>query len=212
MSFSRHHDVSPNPVPPIYKMQQRLLLDRSLFAFSLPRAAHFEEYPETEGKLTIGAIDYSACNEALRYNQVILSARYQDLWVVRGMVNRVRSRMILDTGSSFIVLPLSMARVVFTGLGLRTEEYGTSLIAWYLCRHYPFINIRTSRSSIVLHPSSMKFGFERDGWCLLNVIGADQEDVTLGRPFFENAYTVIDLAGRVSFCRLRGDEDTVHPG
>ncbi|KAL9933602.1 hypothetical protein V8E36_007778 [Tilletia maclaganii] len=115
--------------------------------------------------------------------------------------------MILDTGSSFIVLPLHMARDLFSRLGLQTEEYGTSLTAIYPCRYYPSIRIRTSQSHIALHPSSMRFGAEFNGWCKLSVIGANQEHVTLGRPFFESAYTIIDLSGRVGLCRIRGDEN-----
>ncbi|KAL9933361.1 hypothetical protein V8E36_007537 [Tilletia maclaganii] len=199
MSFSRWSSMSPNPAPPLYTMQHRWLLDRPLFAFSLPRSAYFGE-PPREGKLTLGAIDYSAYTEALRYNPITSSARYQDLWVVRGTYS-------LDTGSSFIVLPMQMARDLFSRLRLQMEASGNSLIAMYWCRSYPSITIRTRRSRIVLHPSSMQFGAKEDGWCTLSVIGANQEDVTLGRPFFESAYTIISLSGRVGLCRIRGDED-----
>ncbi|KAL9940604.1 hypothetical protein V8E36_000092 [Tilletia maclaganii] len=184
-------------------MQQHLLLDRPLFAFSFPRAAYFGGPLENEGKLTIGAIDYDAYipyHEVLRYNPIIFSSRYQGLWVVRGTINRVQSMMILDTGSSFIVLPLEMARMLFSRLDLRTEAVGSSLIALYPCADYPSIEITIGRSSIILHPNSMQFGPDNNGWCKLSVIGIEQEDVTLGRPFFENAYTVIDMRGRVGLC------------
>ncbi|KAL9940602.1 hypothetical protein V8E36_000090 [Tilletia maclaganii] len=116
--------------------------------------------------------------------------------------------MILDTGSSFIVLPLEMARMLFSRLDLRTEAVGSSLIALYPCADYPSIEITINRDGIVLHPSSMQFGAANNGWCKLSVIGAEQEDVTLGRPFFENAYTVIDMSGRVGLCRIRTNGDS----
>ncbi|KAL9937562.1 hypothetical protein V8E36_003971 [Tilletia maclaganii] len=116
--------------------------------------------------------------------------------------------MILDTGSAFIVLPLQMAQRLFSRLNLRTEASESSLIALYRCTNHPSIKITIDQISIVLQPSSMQFGADFNGWCTLSVIGAEQEDVTLGRPFFENAYTVVDIRGHVGLSRIRTNENS----
>ncbi|KAL9935597.1 hypothetical protein V8E36_005174 [Tilletia maclaganii] len=105
----------------------------------------------------------------------------------------------LHAGSAFIILPIQLARTLFSKLNLWTEELGTSLLARYPCARYPSISIRFGRRALILRPSSLQFGAEHEGWCTLSIIGEHQEQITLGRPFFENAYTVIDMNGWIGF-------------
>ncbi|KAL9933874.1 hypothetical protein V8E36_007532 [Tilletia maclaganii] len=199
VSFSRHHLLSQNPAPPIYEMHQDLLLDRPLFAFSLPHAAR---RLLTDGVLTLGAIDRNAFTGSLRYSPVEWQARYQNFWAVRGKLNGRERVMIFDTGSPFIILPIQLARAVFE------EQYVQSLLSQgvlfgrYFCRRDPSIRIQIGRASVPIHPISLQVGDEDNGWCDLSVVGAEQEDITLGRPFFENAYTVMDLTGRVGLSKI----------
>ncbi|KAL9935594.1 hypothetical protein V8E36_005171 [Tilletia maclaganii] len=199
VSFSRHYLLSRNPAPPIYEMQHALLLDRPLFAFSLPHAAR--RLP-TDGLLTVGAIDRNAFSESLRYSLVESQPRYQNLWAVHGKLNGRESVMILDTGSPFIILPIQHARIVFDELHVQSEQFRGVLFGRYFCRRSPSIRIKIGRVSVPIHQSSLQFGAEDNGLCGFSVIGAEQEDITLGRPFFENAYTVMDLSGRVGLRRI----------
>ncbi|KAL9934672.1 hypothetical protein V8E36_006447 [Tilletia maclaganii] len=182
-------------------MQRGSHLDRPLFSFSIPRAG-IGGALETEGKLSIGAIDRNAYTASLRYTSVESDQRFRHLWAVRGALNGHESVMILDTVVPFILLPIALARSLFYHLSLGTERLGSSLVARYPCARPPTFRVRIGRSSIVLHSSSVRLGTGADGWCTTSIIGAEQEEVTLGRPFFENAYTVIDLRGRVGFSKL----------
>ncbi|KAL9939991.1 hypothetical protein V8E36_000696 [Tilletia maclaganii] len=200
LAFSKHDSASPHPAPPIYVMQQASLLDNPVFAFSVPRAERFGGPLETEGKLTIGGIDRDAYNShlgQLRYSPVSSAPRYQNLWALRGTINGHAGTMILDTGSSFIVMPMRLAVTLFSDLGLRSEDSGTSLAATYRCDDPPKINIRIGSTSVRLHDSSVQFGAEDNGWCAISIIGVEQADITLGKPFFENVYTAIKLNGRI---------------
>ncbi|KAL9934502.1 hypothetical protein V8E36_006958 [Tilletia maclaganii] len=199
VSFSRHHLLSQNPAPPIYEMHHALLLDRSLFAFSLPHAAR--RLP-TDGFLTLGAIDRTAFTGSLRYSPVEWQARYQNLWAVRGKLNGRERVMIFDTSSPFIVLPIQLARAVFNEQYVEPVLSQGVLFGRYFCRRDPSIRIRIGRASVLIHPISLQFGAEDNGLCALSVVGAEQEDITLGRPFFENAYTVMDLSGRVGLRKI----------
>ncbi|KAL9932612.1 hypothetical protein V8E36_008729 [Tilletia maclaganii] len=199
VSFSRHDSSSQNAPPPIYEMQESLLLDRPLFAFSLPHAAR--RLP-TDGRLTVGAIDRSAYSDSLRYSSVESQPPYQNLWAVRGAINGRESMMVLDTGSPFIILPMQIARSVYDQSYIQSEHAEGVLVGRYLCRNSPRIRIRIGRASVPIHHSSLQFGTEDNGWCAFTVVGAEQDDITLGRPFFENAYTVMDLRGRVGLRRV----------
>ncbi|KAL9939114.1 hypothetical protein V8E36_001927 [Tilletia maclaganii] len=204
MSFARQDFASQVlPLPPIYAMQQILLLDRPLFAFSLPRA------DRPEGKLTVGGLDRNAYRGDLRYSSVESGPRFENLWALRGTINGHRGVMILDTGSSFIVLPMHLAAALFATLHLVTEQterysplVAPALLAKYLCESSPIIQIRIGNVRADLHRTSARFYEDDDGWCTLSVIGAEQEDITLGRPFFENVYTAMDLTGRVAMGRI----------
>ncbi|KAL9931284.1 hypothetical protein V8E36_009891 [Tilletia maclaganii] len=197
LAFSKHGPTCENPLPPIYVMQQEQHLDRPVFSFSLPRSQHFGGPLEADGKLTIGEYDRGRRFEALRYSPVEPEEDFKYLWATRGKLNDHPGIMILNTGAAFIMLPMQLARTLFDELDLWTEEIGSSLFARYPCAGWPSINVKIGGCTIVLRPGSLQFGPERAGWCRLSIIGEDQEQITLGRPFFENAYTVIDLRGWV---------------
>ncbi|KAL9931285.1 hypothetical protein V8E36_009892 [Tilletia maclaganii] len=197
LAFSKHDSQCENPLPLIYVLQQKQHLDRQIFSFSLPRSQYFGGPPETGGKLTLGQFDRSMGLEALRYSSVQSGPRFRHLWATSGSINSHQAVMILHTVSAFIVLPIQLARTLFSQLNLWTEELGNSLFARYHCANWPSIIIRIGASTIVLRPGSLQFGAQHEGWCTLSIIGEHQEEITLGRPFFENAYTVIDLSGWV---------------
>ncbi|KAL9939865.1 hypothetical protein V8E36_001682 [Tilletia maclaganii] len=193
LAFSRHDLRSPHPAPPIYEMQRGNLLDDSLFAFSYPRAARHGSPPEAPGKLTIGEVDRSACHSQLRYTSFERDLRYRNLWATRGTINGNAGVMVLDTSAAFILLPMEIAEPFFAHLGMITEAFGSFLIAKYPCERHPFIQIKIGRRSILLHQSSIQYGAVVDGWCTCSIVGANEGDITLGRPFFENAYTIVEL-------------------
>ncbi|KAL9935588.1 hypothetical protein V8E36_005165 [Tilletia maclaganii] len=197
LAFSKHGPTCQSPVPLIYVMQQAQQLDRPIFAFSLPRSQYFGGPLEAGGKLTIGELERGRGLEALRYSPVVAELRFRYLWATPGKINNHPGVMILHTGSAFIILPIQLARTLFYELNLWTEELGTSLLARYPCARYPSVSIRLGRRTLLLRPGSLQFGVEHQGWCTLSIIGEHQEQITLGRPFFENAYTMIDLNGWV---------------
>ncbi|KAL9940876.1 hypothetical protein V8E36_000364 [Tilletia maclaganii] len=199
LSFARCDLRSYIPASPIYEMRQGELLARAVFSFSFPRAGHFELPFQADGKLTIGAIEPSAYGGVIRYSHIESAPRYQNLWASHGSINGQESVMIFDTGSPFILVPKVLARVLFSRLNLWVEDFENSLIAKQWCASVPLtvITIKIGFRNTILLPSSLILSAENNGWCTLSVIGAEQEDITLGRPFFENVYTIMDLNGRV---------------
>ncbi|KAL9939863.1 hypothetical protein V8E36_001680 [Tilletia maclaganii] len=185
-AFSRFDPSARRPEPLIFAMQRAHLLDQPVFCFTLARTGGAGSASQRIGSLLIGRSDTSAYSGRLRYTQVETGPPYNDLWAVRGDVNGYRSVMIN----------------VFYQLGLVMEEFDGALIAKYLCRRPPRIQLRIGTRLIPLRSESLHFSVESDRLCRLSIIGADQEYVTLGRPFFESAYTMFDLRGRVGLGRI----------
>ncbi|KAL9935973.1 hypothetical protein V8E36_004815 [Tilletia maclaganii] len=203
LAFSKHDATCQNPTPIIYVLQQELRLDRPIFSFSLPRYQYFGGPLEADGKLTIGDFDRDRGrrNQALRYFPFEPGPRYRNLWATRGKINNHSGVMILNTVSAFIILPIQLARTLFAELNLRTEEVRGSLLARYPCASYLYIDLRIGEKPMFLRRSSLQFGDQHEGQCTLSIIGDYQEEITLGRPFFESVYTVIDLSGWLGFSR-----------
>ncbi|KAL9939862.1 hypothetical protein V8E36_001679 [Tilletia maclaganii] len=202
LAFSRYDQESQNPAPPIYEMLAKSLLDWPIFAFSLARTGNSGTQGEIGGQLSIGTIDHSAYHGRLSRSVFERGPRYQGLWAIRGTINSYEAMMILDTGASLIFLPMRIAGSIFADWNMHTEISGGALIAKYECTRAIAIAIKIGERSTVLRRSSIQFGDQDNGWCMLSIVGNEQEEVTLGRPFFESVYTTIDLNGRLSLGAL----------
>ncbi|KAL9939474.1 hypothetical protein V8E36_001291 [Tilletia maclaganii] len=120
-AMSRYHTSAGGVYSLIEVLHQSRLLDRPVFAFSLVRLERSIQTLEHGGMLYLG----SHCR-GLRFVSLDQDPRYAGLWAISGQLNDIYWRMILASGSSFIVLPAALAVYTFGRLGLVVEEDGSS--------------------------------------------------------------------------------------
>ncbi|KAL9936978.1 hypothetical protein V8E36_004213 [Tilletia maclaganii] len=190
-AMSRYDSSSGGALSMIEVLTGRQLLDRPVFAFSLSRLGQTTQVTENGGILSLG---YH--RRSVRFSPLEQDPRYAGLWAISGHLNSISSRMILASGCPFIILPVQLARSIFDAHGLLVEEYGTALIAKYICALPPHFHIRFPAISVTLSMDSIMLGVDENDFCILSIIGAMQVDITLGLPFFRSAYVAFDLIGR----------------
>ncbi|KAL9933140.1 hypothetical protein V8E36_007858 [Tilletia maclaganii] len=190
-AMSRHHTSFGGPYTLIEVLSQHQLRNKPVFALSFFRLEQTTLTTEHGGLLSLGLH-----RRGLRFLPLEQDLRYAGLWAISGHLNGIYSRMILASGSPFIVLPVTFARQIFDRPGLVIEQYGSTLIAKYACAHPPLFHITFRAISITLSSDSVRFGAVEAGHCISSIIGAEQDDITLGLPFFRSAYVAFDLSGR----------------
>ncbi|KAL9934859.1 hypothetical protein V8E36_006634 [Tilletia maclaganii] len=194
-AMSRADGSSGGPRSVIQELVSARLLDRPVFAISLSNS----QAEAGGGILLLGSY-----RSGLRFVPLDRSPRYTGLWAFSAWIHGIHSTMILDSGSSFIILPIELARTLFHRLWLTVEQHGSTLMASYPCAHPPVFPIATAFRTIILSRESLRFGSDKDGICALSIIGAEQAHTTLGLPFFRSAYVAFDLHGSVPRGNLPG--------
>ncbi|KAL9934178.1 hypothetical protein V8E36_007260 [Tilletia maclaganii] len=188
-ALSRFGGLAGRPLSLIEEFSRADVIDRPVFAFALSRVG---QTVPSGGWLFLGFHRRSVHFAALDSDP-----RYAGLWAVRGSLNEIFSTMVLDTVSTFIVLPLEQARSIFDSFGLVAEQYDSVLMANYHCAFPPVISITIGSSRITLSRDSVKLSVEEPNICTLSIVGQEQGHITLGLPFFRSAYVAFDLGGRV---------------
>ncbi|KAL9932821.1 hypothetical protein V8E36_008520 [Tilletia maclaganii] len=193
-AMSRGDISSSRPLPVIKEFVRARLLDRPVFAFSLSRLRQ----PQTSG----GEITLGSHRRNLRFALLEADPRYAGLWAVSGVFNDFESKMILDSGSSFIVIPAWEATRIFNNLGLVIEQHRSVVMAKYLCKFPPIFQITIGSRQITLSADSVQFGLPEESvhfvqpehqLCILSIVGEQRDDVRLGLPFFRSAHVAFDL-------------------
>ncbi|KAL9939477.1 hypothetical protein V8E36_001294 [Tilletia maclaganii] len=190
-AMSRYHPSSGGPYTLIEMLFRDRIIGQPVFAISLGRLEQTAPTIAHRGTLSVGSR-----RSRVRFVPLEQHPRYDRLWAISGQLNGITSRMILASGSPFIVLPAALARYVFGRLGLVIEEYGSTLIAKYVCAaHPPLFRITFPTTSVTLSSDSVLYGAVEAGFCISSIIGEEQDDITLGLPFFRSAYVSFDLNG-----------------
>ncbi|KAL9937155.1 hypothetical protein V8E36_004390 [Tilletia maclaganii] len=198
-AMSRYRPSSEEPYSLIEMLSRNFQLDEPVFALSLtpPTIAN-------RGTLSLGHH-----RTGLRFSPLEQEQRYAGLWAISGRLNGRYSRMVLASGSPFIILPVRLARSIFGTLNLVVEEHGTTLFAKYDCARPPPFYITFPATSVVLDRDSVKCGVDAAGLCYSSIIGAEQNDIMLGLPFFRSAYVAFDLRSRAG---RHGDQGRIGIG
>ncbi|KAL9940963.1 hypothetical protein V8E36_000451 [Tilletia maclaganii] len=176
-AMSRYRPSSGEPYSLIEVLFRSFQLDQPVFALSLtpPTIAN-------GGTLSLGNH-----RPGLRFSPLEQGQRYAGLWAISGQLNGIDSRMVLASGSPFIILPVRLARSIFGTLGLLVEARDTTLFAKYNCARPPPFHITFPATSIFLDRNSVSFSVDAAGLCISSIIGAVQDDIMLGLPFFRSA-------------------------
>ncbi|KAL9940966.1 hypothetical protein V8E36_000454 [Tilletia maclaganii] len=195
-AMSRYHTSSGGAYPLIEVLAQNSLINQPVFALSLSR---LEQTTPNGGTLSLGHH-----RRRLQFSPLEQNPHYAGLWAIRGHLNDIPSRMVLASGSPFVILPILLARLVFHRLELMVEENDTTLFAKYNCADPPLFYLTFSATSVPLDRDSVRLGVDEAGLCISSIIGAVQDDIMLGLPFFRSAYVAFDLFGRAGGRRAPG--------
>ncbi|KAL9932616.1 hypothetical protein V8E36_008733 [Tilletia maclaganii] len=188
-ALSRFDGLGGRPLSVIEELSRGRLLDLPVFAFALSRSG--QKAPNG------GWLFFGFHRRGLRFADLDRDPRYAGLWAVHGSLNGVASTMVLDTVSNLIVLPVRHASDIFARLGLRVVRHNSVLMARYNCNFHPDISIKIATRTIELSRDSVELSADEQNVCTLSIVGQQQDHITLGLPFFRNAYVAFDLVGRV---------------
>ncbi|KAL9934994.1 hypothetical protein V8E36_006070 [Tilletia maclaganii] len=147
-AMSRNQAIYGGVYPLIEVLYRNFLLDQPVFALSLSRIG---PTADTGGTLSLGSH-----RRGLRFIPLEQDLRYAGLWAIRGQINGISSRMILASGSPFVILPVVVARSIFNAFGLVVEEYGTSSVSLQSLCHATASDTASMKTAFASRVSSVR--------------------------------------------------------
>lgn len=172
---------------------------------------------QSDGVLQFGALDATIVNEIM-YTDVL--ARHSHAWDTTASINGIAPfDVIIDTGTSFAMLPTKVAEELFKKLGLKTLRTnagpGTPDILWGLCPKGgpPPLSIKIGNINTPFTVSAKNAeAWNRDD-CRLSFFGNSELDKSnlaiFGSAFLKNVHFVMDRGlYKMGFAQriLRSDE------
>ncbi|KAL8658524.1 MAG: hypothetical protein Q9226_000937 [Calogaya cf. arnoldii] len=176
-------------------IQETSLLSSKLFGVSLQRSSD----GATDGELSFGAPDTSKYHGNLSYTSVIKGASMWEIPIAEIKVNGslyplTKKTAIIDTGTSFMLLPPADAKQVHSGIPGAQEDGEAFNLP---CLSKTPIQLKFSEVLYNISPADYVGSPVEDGssTCTSNILGRqpfEDDQWLVGDVFLKNVYTVFD--------------------
>lgn len=155
----------------------------------------------TASTLYLGGVDPKAGTPT--YVNVDTSQGYW--YTTASKINTQSYASIVDTGTTLIIAPTSVATKLFKSMsGVTTYTQDDTLYGSYDCSNPPKVTYTFGNFEVRLSSSTISFGQTESGQCVLSVVGADTgiDAIIAGDSFLQNVHAVFDRkSNRLGFSK-----------
>lgn len=176
----------PKKYDPIFvSLMHQKAVSQPVFQFTLKAG--------TGSTLHLGGIDYSKVKDKINYVNVNPEDGF---WVTEGSVQGVKSKLVVDTGTTLIIGPMDQVREVISKLpGVLPHYTFDSIQATFDCSRPPTVDFEINGKKYTLGKQQASFGTSF-GRCVLSIMGQKGLPMNawiLGDVFLQGVSVVFDM-------------------